>query len=114
MSELYDKLKGLGCDVEKALERFLDDGDLYLTCLQAFAEDEGFEKLGEAIKADNHDEIFQQAHTLKGVSANLELATVYQPVAQIVADIRAERFDRFDELYAQTLAAQAQLKELIA
>ena len=45
-----DALKEWKCDVEGALERFLDDEELYLQCLNIFSTDENFAKLKEYIE----------------------------------------------------------------
>ena len=42
MNKLYGELRGWGCDVDGALERVINDDELYLACLQSIAHDETF------------------------------------------------------------------------
>lgn len=39
MNKLYGELRGWGCDVDGALERVINDDELYLACLQSIAHD---------------------------------------------------------------------------
>ena len=50
IDQRLDKLKALGCDVDGALERFLGDKQLYLTCFDDLLADECFDKLGAALE----------------------------------------------------------------
>ena len=39
MKKLYDELKRWGCSVDEALERVVDDDELYLDCLNSVVDD---------------------------------------------------------------------------
>ena len=42
MSTLLEELKSWGCDVDGAMERFIDDEGLYRTCLDSVMADKNF------------------------------------------------------------------------
>ena len=50
MNTLCTKLQDWGCDIPGAMRRFLDDEDLYTSCLDTMLADESFESLGIGIK----------------------------------------------------------------
>ena len=52
MCEVLEKLRAWGCDLDGALERFLGDEELYISCLPMLAEDEAFDGLKEALAED--------------------------------------------------------------
>ena len=79
----------MGCDVEGAMARMMDDEDFYLTCLGMLADDPGFQELSEALSRHDLAASFEAAHMLKGVIGNLGLTPMYQAVAKIVELLRA-------------------------
>ena len=56
--------------------------------LQKFVEDDTFIKATEALSKGDLDEFFGQVHTLKGVSGNLSLNSVYEQACLIVNKYR--------------------------
>lgn len=96
MDKLLDKLVQWGCDVPSALERFIDDKELYVDCLKAFEEDENFGLLEENLAKQDYKAAFDNAHTLKGVSANLSLTPLLQKLSDVVEDLRGDLKDTID------------------
>lgn len=43
MKEIVEKLADYGADIKGVLERFVNDEDLYIECMQEFLCDESFE-----------------------------------------------------------------------
>lgn len=113
MEEVFKKLEEWGCDVEGALERFLDDKDLYMTCLETVITDRNFDKLGVALDERNVLEAFDCAHTLKGVFANLGLTPMFSVVETIVEPLRGGLVYNLDENYKELLASNEQLKGIL-
>ena len=113
MEKIFEALEKWGCDVEGALDRFLDDKELYMTCLQTVITDHNFEKLGEALKERQVPEAFDYAHTLKGVFANLGLTPMFQIVELIVEPLRAGSACHLEEPYEKLLIANEQLKSIL-
>ena len=92
MDEKIKKLKALGCDTDAALERFMGDKQLYLTCLEQMLTDESFEKLGDALSKSDVNSAFHYAHMLKGVYANMGMTPIYKECSAIVEPLRSGSF----------------------
>jgi HPt (histidine-containing phosphotransfer) domain-containing protein len=114
MDNLLRDLDDWGCDIDGAMERFLGETDLYENCLETVAEDNAFIALGEALKDGNATEAFEQAHTLKGVLANLGLTPMYDIVVQLVEPLRVGYVENLSGIYEELLSANENLKELLA
>lgn len=89
MSTLLEELKSWGCDVDGAMERFINDEGLYRMCLGSVMEDKNFDGLLEALHQHNIKTAFEHAHTLKGVLANMGLTPMYDIIVRIVEPLRA-------------------------
>lgn len=111
---IIDELQQWGCDIKDAMTRFLDDEDFYITCLYTMVQDTAYEKLGVALQEGNVQEAFEQAHTLKGVLANMGLTPIYDIVVRLVEPLRAGNADDLLPVYEELLAANERLKEIIA
>lgn len=83
------KLKELGCDTDKGLERCLGDEDFYLEFVPDALKKERYERLEALIKNKDLDAAFEAAHGLKGILANLSLDPVLEPVAEMTELLRA-------------------------
>ncbi len=111
---VIDELELWGCDIEDAMTRFLDDEDFYITCLHTMVQDPAYEKLGAALQEGDIKEAFEQAHTLKGVLANMGLTPIYDVVVKLVEPLRNGNADDLMPVYEELLAANERLKEMIA
>lgn len=110
MDKIFQDLEEWGCDVEGAMERFLDDKELYMMCLQTVISDPAFEKLGAALEEKRVAEAFDYSHTLKGVLANLGLTPMFVLAESIVEPLRKGAADNLQEAYEKLLASNEQLK----
>lgn len=81
MNDLLEELADLGCDIEEAMPRFLNQRDFYIQYLGRFVEDLSFEELEKALEEENYEGAFRAAHKLKGVSGTLGLTPVYEEAA---------------------------------
>lgn len=97
MNEIIKGLKSWGCDVDAALDRFIRDEELYISCLEKFVDDAGFEQLKICLEDKNYEEAFNQAHTLKGVAANLGLDPMSECISNMVEDLRVKKYDNMEE-----------------
>ena len=113
MEKIFDALENWGCDIDGALERFLDDKELYMTCLQTMVTDHNFEMLGNALEEGIVAQAFDYAHTLKGVFANLGLTPMFQIVELIVEPLRAGSAKDLKEPYDRLLSANEYLKSIL-
>lgn len=103
MSRLIDKLSAYGADVQGIMERFLNDEELYINCLNTFFEDESFDALGVSIKNKHYEEAFNYAHTLKGVSGNMGLTPLYNFIVVLVESLRGNYYSQIDEQYSDVI-----------
>lgn len=105
MSDRLDKLSALGCDVQGAMERFLEDEEFYFECYDKVLVDPGFDALKAALEAHDIKKGFDCAHTLKGVLANLGMNSLYDIVVEIVEPLRAGTdtglMDKYNELMTE-------------
>lgn len=113
MEMIFQALEEWGCDVEGALDRFLDDKELYVTCLQTVISDGNFAKLGAALDEQNVSQAFDYAHTLKGVFANLGLSPMFAIVETIVEPLRVGCSSNLEEPYENLLASNEKLKDIL-
>lgn len=90
------KLEESGADVQSTLRRFMGKEELYLKFLKKFPEDQNYQKLGESLEAGNYEEAFRNAHTLKGVAANLGLVPVQTVVSGLVEELRNKSAEEVD------------------
>ena len=113
MEMIFQTLEEWGCDIDGALERFLDDKELYMTCLETVINDGNFAKLGVALEEENVPQAFDYAHTLKGVFANLGLTPMFMIVETIVEPLRAGSASHLEEPYEKLMASNEQLKDIL-
>ncbi len=88
MNKRIEALQGLGCDMEDAMTRFLDDEDFYLECFDSVIHDTKFEELKQYIEAEDVSKAFECAHTLKGLIANIGLSSLSSKMIEIVERLR--------------------------
>ena len=113
MDKIFSALEAWGCDVEGALERFLDDKDLYMTCLETVITDSNFDKLGAALVEESVLDAFDYSHTLKGVFANLGLTPMFAIVETIVEPLRGGSAHDLWSAYEELLAANEELRRIL-
>ena len=77
---MINKLRDWGCDVEEALERFVNDQELYCTCFSMFLADDSFNALKQSVECGNCKASFEACHTLKGVAGNLGAGPLYAEI----------------------------------
>ena len=111
--DLLQKLDDYGADTDGAMERFLDDAELYEQCLQLFVDDKNFAQLASALADAEYGKAFDAVHALKGVSANLGLTPAYQAVCELVEALRANRYERLEELHAAIEAQRKKIQTLL-
>ena len=91
------QLTEAGVDLDKTMERFMNNEALYLKFLKRFPEDPNYAQLKEHISTGDYEEAFRDAHTLKGVAGNLGLGPFYTVVSALTEELRSRKYDRLDE-----------------
>ena len=65
-SEYKEKLQAHGVNLNSALNRFMNNEQLYERILSKFPMDENFILMEKSLAENNISQAFQHAHTLKG------------------------------------------------
>jgi len=86
-----EELKALGVQTEEGLSRCLNNEAFYFRLIGMAVEDAAFEKLEEAVAAGDLTAAFEAAHSLKGVTGNLSLAPLYEPLSEMTELLRARK-----------------------
>ena len=92
-NEQLKALRDGGMDVDKTIECFSGNADMYERFLKKFPNDESYAQIAPAFAANDKEAALNAAHTLKGVSANLGMTALYAACSNTVALIRAEKFE---------------------
>ena len=111
---MISRLEAWGCNVQEALERFVDDKDLYVMCMNLFVEDASFEALGAAIQSQNYEAAFEAAHTLKGVAGNVSAGPLFQTIESLTDKLRANNYAGVDEDYQKIMDYKTSLSSVLA
>ena len=83
-----EQLAGAGIDVDGALERLMGSETLLERFLLKFLSDPNFEKLEQAVAAEDLEGAIHAAHTLKGVCGNLSMHVLYELLTRQVDAFR--------------------------
>lgn len=111
--ELLMTMRDYGADVDAAMERFVDDAELYRLCLDSFYSDVNFDALREALNAAQVETAFDAAHSLKGVAANLGLTPILTAISALVETLRANSTEGLTEQYDEILRQREILANLL-
>lgn len=68
---LAEKLAGYGIDIADAMERMLDNAELYKKLAMHYFDDTNYEALVADMKVGDYETAYTHAHTLKAASGNL-------------------------------------------
>ncbi len=84
------KLQESGVNTKEGLARCLNNEQFYFKMIKKAMSDNSIENLKSAIEANDLDKAFEIAHNLKGVTGNLALTPLYEPIAEMT-DLLRER-----------------------
>lgn len=104
--EFYEQIDQ---DYDVVLARMMGNEAFMGMLLQSFEKDETFERLRASVADGAPAEIFDQAHTLKGLTANLGLMPLYDKTAVLVEITRNGQRDGVTEAFAQIEAVYQQM-----
>ncbi len=109
VNQLLAELGAWGCDVNAAMDRLLDDKEIFTRFLYQFKEDEKFVELEQAIQDNNKKEAFECAHALKGVAGNLSLNPLYESISLLVEALRNDENEKLEMLLKSVLEKKKEL-----
>ena len=95
-----EALKELGANTEEGLARCMNNEAFYLRMVGMAISDDGYERLGEAVRRGDLDEGFERAHALKGILSNVSLTSLAEPVIEITEDLRERKQKDYSDVLA--------------
>lgn len=105
------ELAQAGIDVEDAMERFMDNEEMFRMFLRKLLEDSTYRDMLDAIAIKDVEQAFEAAHHLKGTVANLSISKVYAQLYDIVEMLRygnipsKVKLQQFEQTYESVLTA---------
>jgi len=84
-----DTLKEFGANVKDGMTRCLNDEAFYLEMVRMALEEGTYKKLSDAVGTGDRKAVFEAAHALKGVLANVALTPLYDVATEITELARA-------------------------
>lgn len=96
--EFYEKMQE---NYEVVLKRMMGNEEFLYMLLDKFVASRDIEEFEMAICTHDASKIFEQAHTLKGVSENLGLKPLYEKLSIIVEITRKGSVEGIDEVLVQ-------------
>ena len=112
MSELINRLRSYGADMNATMERFVGDEALYDRCFRMFLQDPSFADLEKALSQKDYTAAFNAAHTLKGVAGNLGLTPLYAKICEIVEALRHQDYSNLTQQHEAILSAKEEVDKL--
>ena len=107
-----EKLNEFGADTVAGLGRCMNNENLYLRLVGLVINQPEFDSLKQSVDAGDLERGFEAAHALKGVTGNLALTPLYEPVQEITELLRAETDMDYTALMNQIREAKGALQQL--
>ena len=107
-----DALRAYGANVDEGLARCMNNEAFYLRLVNMAVGDAGFERLQQAVAANDLDEAFEAAHGLKGMLGNLSLTPAFDLASEVTELLRAKTPADYPDYLARLLAQRDELKAL--
>ena len=105
-------LKSFGADVESGLGRCMNNEAFYLRLVEKSLSDPSYDRLKDAIAANDLDAAFEAAHALKGVAGNLSITPVFDAVSEITELLRARTQTDYAPILQTILEKRDALKQM--
>lgn len=86
-------LEELGVDISTTLHRFIENEEFYFRMLRKLEQDHTYQALIEHMGEKNYEEAFKDAHTLKGLGANLGLGILEKDIVDLTEALRHPPYD---------------------
>lgn len=108
-----DALKEYGANVDEGLGRCMGNEALYLKLVNTIPSEKNFETLKKSLDNNDLESAFDAAHALKGITGNLALTPLYDPIVEITELLRARKEMDYSEKLAVILESRDKLGDLI-
>lgn len=111
--EMKAELLEAGIDYEGILNRLPGRDELIYRLLKKFLDEKCFEGLEQALQNQDCEAAFAHAHTLKGVTANLEMTRLNEATCVLVEKLRAKQLAGTEEDFAKVKKEYQQVVDII-
>ncbi len=116
MRGLEEFYRRVGADADEVVRRLGVGEELVVCFALRYREDDTFERLAAALDADDTEEAFRAAHTLKGSSGTLGFERLYRKASDMTEILRRGELERakdslpvLEEEYDNVIAALGRL-----
>ncbi|MDD3796358.1 MAG: Hpt domain-containing protein [Lachnospiraceae bacterium] len=94
-----EKMQAIGIDYDEGVKRFAGHTNLYEKFVIKFIDDPSYQALIQAMDADDVENAFRAAHTLKGIAGNLSFHCITEPLTPMVEALRTGNLEAAKEKY---------------
>lgn len=98
---LKQACESLKVDYNNMMEKFAGMEAIYIKFLNKFLEDNTYNELENSWAIIDYEGIEKNAHTLKGVSGNLGLDTLFNVSNEIVQRVRRQEYEEIETLHQE-------------
>ena len=103
--EIRETLETLGVDYEVLKMRFSNNENLLSKFILKFPDDVCYARLQTAVQTKDYEAVLMEAHSLKGVAANLGFETLFLRCSELVQYLRDGHTEHVEELNNAITAA---------
>ena len=107
-----EALESFGCNVKEGLGRCMNNESFYLMLINKFLSTTDLSILDNALKNNDLDTAFKEAHSLKGVCGNLSLTPLYNVLVEMVEHLRVRKEIDYSPLFNKLSDLFNELKSL--
>lgn len=111
--KLREGMLQLGIDVDVTLNRFMNNEKMYMKFLKRTENDPTYKELKVSVAEQDYDMVERSAHTLKGVAGNMGFQNLMDYCADLVADVREERYDDIEADFDQVQTEYTRVIDVI-
>lgn len=112
MSVFLEQMEAYGADVPAALERFMNREAMYLKFFKMFMAKNSCADLAAQLDRGDYEQARRSAHSLKGVTGNLELTPLYEAVLALEQALRRDEQAPLDGLQKQVQTLYQKLEQI--
>jgi HPt (histidine-containing phosphotransfer) domain-containing protein len=91
-------LIAMGIDYDDAMNRFMNNEEMYMTFLNRFKDDHSYKLMREALDQNDISAAYDAAHDLKSITGNLSMKKLYYHVCLLVDDLKKDDTSHIKEL----------------
>lgn len=110
---LEEVAKELNMNLDEALDRVVNKKELLVRLLKVYVSGEYMDKAKQALEQKDYTNVETNVHSMKGSGASLGLNDMADACHQVVAAIRAGRFEEVEVLFFKAEEMYQHLQEVI-